>query len=167
MTDSKDRLWQLAVAAKQRARRRLEHTLAEQRRDLVVLEQEASERLAEKLAASDTLQCCESDLDRLMNSPGPVPAQRFVDYGTWRQGLETRVKETECAHHRAIDAVADKEDEAKRTCHGIARLDNQVRMCESLLEKARRTREESQASQLEEEAAENISMRSRFARQAC
>ena len=75
--------------------------------------------------------------------------------------------EAERTHHRAVGAVVDKENEAKETCHNIARLDNQTRMCESLLEKARRVREEVLTSQIEEEATENISMRIRAARQIC
>lgn len=167
MADAQERLWQVVIGAKRRAHRRLENTLATQRRELASLQQEAAARQAEAEAARERLEACEHSVVELSRSREPVPAQRFLEYGAWRQVLSDRRSSAEDASQRASDAVDEKRRQISDTTRQIARVEAQKKMCESRLEKHRQVQEENLQQQIDEEAAEAIgALRSRQSRWA-
>ncbi len=167
MADTQEKLWEFAISAKHRAYRRLERTLAAQRKELHVLEEDASVRRMETQEVRDLLLECDTDIEGLLQSPDPIPVQCYLDYSMWRQQLEERVKSAQHAQERSIVAVADKRNETLETSRSMARVDNQTRMCKSRLKMVRQKREEALSLQAEEEAVEVIVMHAHLVGQVC
>lgn len=123
-------VWKIVVAAKARAKERLERDLAEARRHHAELI-EATEQAGEVLEGAQSRRLAhEERIARLLSSPEGVSPLAYLDHDRYREPLGQAVDEARAAVRRAMEAAEAQQQAVDEL--GIA-----VRRADASLEAAR------------------------------
>lgn len=130
MSRAIEQVWKIVVAAKARAKERLERALADARHELQRLMDAAQEAEHALQAARDRRLAHEARIGQLLSDPSGLSPVSYLDLDRYRTPLLEAVEQERTAVRRAADAV-----EAQR--HVIEQLGMDVRRADASLEAAR------------------------------
>jgi hypothetical protein len=161
MSRALTQVWKVVVAAKARAKERLEAELAEARRHHEALLGELGEAKALENQAQAKRLAHEEKIARMLADPRGLSPTAYLDYDLYRAPLAQAVEEARAGVRRASDAA----DEQARV---MARLGVSVRRAEAALDAAREQLKKTIAAaqrradeRNDEEAAETAAARMR------
>lgn len=130
MSRAIEQVWKIVVAAKARAKERLERALADARQELQQLMEALEHAEHELQAAQDRRLAHEERIAQLLRDPNGLSPTTYLDLDRYRTPLMEAVEHERAAVRRAADAV-----EAQRQV--IEQLGMDVRRADASLEAAR------------------------------
>ena len=130
MSRAVEHVWKIVVAAKARAKERLERALADARHELQRLMDEADEAERELQAAQDRRLAHEERIAQLLSDPNGLSPTTYLDLDRYRTPLMEAVEQERAAVRRAEDAVSAQQQV-------IEQLGIDVRRADASLEAAR------------------------------
>jgi flagellar biosynthesis chaperone FliJ len=130
MSRAVEHVWKIVVAAKARAKERLERALADARHALQRLMDEADEAERELQAAQDRRLAHEERIAQLLSDPNGLSPTTYLDLDRYRTPLMEAVEQERAAVRRAEDAVSAQQQV-------IEQLGIDVRRADASLEAAR------------------------------
>ena len=130
MSRAVEHVWKIVVAAKARAKERLERALSDARHELQRLVSEAEEAEHELQAAQGRRLAHEERIAQLLGDPNGLSPVTYLDLDRYRTPLAQAVEQARASVRRATDAV-----EAQQGV--IERLGADVRRADASLEAAR------------------------------
>jgi|GEM_PF-4081694 len=130
MSRAVEQVWKIVVAAKVRAKERVERALADARHELQRLSDEVDEAERERQAAADRRQAHEERIAQLLSDPNGLSPVTYLDLDRYRTPLTEAVDQARAAVRRAVDAVQAQQQ-------AVDQLGIDVRRADASLEAAR------------------------------
>lgn len=130
MSRAVERVWKIVVAAKARAKERLERALSDARHELQQLCDEVDEAERELQAEQDRRLAHEERIAQLLSDPNGLSPATYIDLDRYRTPLMEAVEQARASVRRAADAVEAQE-------RVIEQLGIDVRRADASLEAAR------------------------------
>jgi len=130
MSRAVEQVWKIVVAAKVRAKERVERALSDARHELQRLSDEVDEAERERQAAADRRQAHEERIAQLLSDPNGLSPVTYLDLDRYRTPLTEAVDQARAAVRRAVDAVQAQQQ-------AVDQLGIDVRRADASLEAAR------------------------------
>ena len=109
MSRAIEQVWKIVVAAKARAKERIERALADARHELLRLADEQDEAERELQAAQDRRFAHEERIAQLLIDPNGLSPVTYLDLDRYRTPLTEAVDQARAAVRRAADAVESQQ----------------------------------------------------------
>lgn len=123
-------VWKIVVAAKARAKERLERALSDARQERQRLFDEVEQAERDLQAAQDRRVAHETRIARLLSDPNGLSPMTYLDLDRYRTPLMEGVEQARASVRRATDALEAQE-------HAVEQLGRAVRRADASLEAAR------------------------------
>jgi len=159
MTRAALHVWKIVVAAKTRAKDRLESELADARRHHAELI-EATEQANEVLEAAQSRRLAhEERIAQLLSSPEGLSPLAYIDHDRFRAPLGQAVDEARGALRRAIDAAEAQQQAVEQLGIAVRRADASLEAAREQLKRAIAAAERRVEERNDEEAGETAAAR--------
>lgn len=159
MSRAAQHVWKMVVAAKARAKERLEAELADARREHETLV-EAVEQANEGLEAAQSRRLAhESRIDEMLGSADGLSPTAYLDYDRYRAPLGEAVDEARNVVRRAIDAAEAQQQAVEQLGVAVRRADASLEAARDQLKRVIAAAERRVEERNDEEAGETAAAR--------
>ncbi|MGN6084815.1 hypothetical protein [Trinickia sp.] len=159
MSRAVEHVWKIVVAAKARAKERLERALADARHELQRLIDEADEAERELQAAQDRRLAHEARIAQLLGDPGGLSPVTYLDLDRYRMPLTEAVEHARATVRRAADAVQAQQQTIEQLGIDVRRADASLEAAREQLRKAVAAAQRRIEERADDEAGETAAAR--------
>lgn len=159
MSRAVEQVWKLVVAAKGRAKERLERALADAKRELQRLVDDAALAQEELDAAQKRRLAHEERIAQLLSDPNGLSPVSYLDLDRYRTPLAQAVDQARASVHRAEEAVQAQEQVVEQLGIDIRRADASLDAAREQLRKVIAAAQRRVEERADEEAGETAAAR--------
>jgi predicted nucleic acid-binding Zn-ribbon protein len=159
MSRAVEQVWKIVVAAKARAKERIERALAEARRELQRLIDEAAHAQSELDAAQSRHLAHEERIAQLLSDPSGLSPVAYLDLDRYRTPLAQAVDQARASVRRAADAVQAQAQTIEQLGIDVRRADASLDAARDQLRKVIAASQRRIEERADEEAGETATAR--------
>ncbi|HVW50456.1 MAG TPA: hypothetical protein VHC91_08610 [Trinickia sp.] len=159
MSRAVEQVWKIVVAAKARAKERIERALADARHELQQLLDEADDAERERQAAADRRLAHEERIAQLLSDPNGLSPVTYLDLDRYRTPLTEAVDEALAAVRRAAEAVQAQQRAVEQLGMDVRRADASLDAAREQLRKVIAAAQRRVEERADEEAGETAAAR--------
>ncbi|WP_206956627.1 hypothetical protein [Trinickia acidisoli] len=159
MSRAVQHVWKIVVAAKTRAKERIERELADARRHHAALI-DATEQANEALEAAQSRRLAhEEKMTQLLSSPNGLSPVVYLDHDRFRAPLGQAVDEARTAVRRAVEAAEAQREAVEQLGKAVRRADASLEAAREQLNRSIKAAERRVEERNDEEAGETAAAR--------
>lgn len=159
MSRAVEQVWKIVVAAKVRAKERVERALADARHELQRLIDAANGAERELQAAQDRRLAHEARIAQLLSDPNGLSPMTYLDLDRYRTPLMEIVEQARAAVRRALDAVEAQQRVIEQLGIDVRRADASLEAAREQLRKAVAASQRRIEERADDEAGETAAAR--------